>query len=267
MAALFEEKGFGAAAAFVERRVEPGADSRARSAGAAISRATCFPNTYALPRRATADTLVERMVAEFEKVALAGAARARRGARPVGARARHAGVDRREGNRHARGAPARRRRLQQPAPHRHGAAVRSHGDLRARARRPLRRQHPARRPAHRLAVQHLSLCRPAAGADRRAGPRRARSGRGAGRRAVSSTSSAATTARTPSPRPSTSTIATCTSIRSSISAIGGRTGGLKDAQGARVPGCQGASARCQVQSAIHFQSEHVVMCVPVLTRR
>ena len=71
-----------------------------------------FPDTYALPRRATADTLVDRMVDGVREGADAGAARAGDGARPRRARARDAGVDRREGDRQARGAAARRRGLQ-----------------------------------------------------------------------------------------------------------------------------------------------------------
>jgi UPF0755 protein len=67
MAALFEEKGFGPAAAFVAAASIPerirGLDPRAPNLEGYL-----FPNTYALPRRATADTLVERMVAELEKV-------------------------------------------------------------------------------------------------------------------------------------------------------------------------------------------------------
>src|SRR5262249_56372844 len=60
---------------------------------------------------------------------------------------------------------------------RHGAAVRSNSDLRARTRGSLRRQYPPRRFDGRLALQHLSLCRIAAGADRLARPRVARRGR------------------------------------------------------------------------------------------
>jgi len=67
MAALFEEKGFGPAEAFVSAASSPerihALDPRAPDLEGYL-----FPNTYALPRRATADTLVERMVAEFEKI-------------------------------------------------------------------------------------------------------------------------------------------------------------------------------------------------------
>ena len=87
--------------------------------------------------------------------------------------------------------------------------------LRAEARRPLGRQHPQGRSADRLAVQHLSFSRPAArarspipGWPRCAPPPRRR-------RATSSTSSPNTTARTPSPRTSPSTTATCRFIRCS----------------------------------------------------
>lgn len=67
MAALFEEKGFGPAQSFVT--AASSADRiRALDPQAPDLEGYLFPNTYSLPRRATADTLVESMVAEFEKV-------------------------------------------------------------------------------------------------------------------------------------------------------------------------------------------------------
>ncbi len=70
MSELFEEKGFGPAASFVTAAANPerikNLDPDARDLEGYL-----FPNTYALPRRATAETLVERMVGEFEKVAAA----------------------------------------------------------------------------------------------------------------------------------------------------------------------------------------------------
>jgi UPF0755 protein len=67
MAALYEEKGFGPAGDFVKAASRPdrirGLDPEAPDLEGYL-----FPNTYALPRRATAETLVDRMVAEFEKV-------------------------------------------------------------------------------------------------------------------------------------------------------------------------------------------------------
>jgi UPF0755 protein len=67
MAALFEEKGFGPAEAFVAAASGPDR-IRALDPQAPDLEGYLFPNTYALPRRATAETLVDRMVAEFEKV-------------------------------------------------------------------------------------------------------------------------------------------------------------------------------------------------------
>jgi len=68
MAQLFEEKGFGPADTFVA--AASNADRiRQLDPQAGDLEGYLFPNTYALPRRATADTLVERMVGAFEKTA------------------------------------------------------------------------------------------------------------------------------------------------------------------------------------------------------
>jgi UPF0755 protein len=66
MAGVFEERGFGPAADFVKAASRPERIS-AIDPQAQDLEGYLFPNTYALPRRATADTLVDRMVAEFEK--------------------------------------------------------------------------------------------------------------------------------------------------------------------------------------------------------
>ena len=84
MASLFEEKGFGPAASFVAAaskadRIQA-IDPEARDLEGYL-----FPDTYALPRRATADTLVDRMVTEFEK-ALTPELRARATARGLDVR-------------------------------------------------------------------------------------------------------------------------------------------------------------------------------------
>ena len=171
MAAIFESEGFGTADEFVAAASKPGPirelDPQARDLEGYL-----FPDTYTLPRRTTADDLVARMVARFEKALTPETATAGGGARPERPRARHARVARREGDRQGRGAAARRGGLRQPAEDRHGAAVRSDGHLRARARRALHGQPHARGPAVRLAVQHLPLCRPAARPDCRARARR-----------------------------------------------------------------------------------------------
>jgi UPF0755 protein len=66
MAALFEERGFGPQADFIRvasspdavRELDPLADNL---------EGYLFPDTYALPRRTTAEQLADRMVARFEK--------------------------------------------------------------------------------------------------------------------------------------------------------------------------------------------------------
>jgi UPF0755 protein len=67
MAAVFEEKGFGPADDFVKAASSPDR-IRVLDPQAPDLEGYLFPNTYALPRRATAETLVERMVSEFERV-------------------------------------------------------------------------------------------------------------------------------------------------------------------------------------------------------
>jgi UPF0755 protein len=84
MAALFESKGFGAADAFVRaskntnlvRELDPEAHDL---------EGYLFPDTYSLPRKATADQLVARMVASFEK-ALTPEIRQQAAARGMGLR-------------------------------------------------------------------------------------------------------------------------------------------------------------------------------------
>jgi UPF0755 protein len=66
MAALFEEKGFGPAAEFVAAASTPG-PIRELDPLAPDLEGYLFPDTYTLPRRTTAEDLVARMVARFEK--------------------------------------------------------------------------------------------------------------------------------------------------------------------------------------------------------
>jgi UPF0755 protein len=66
MAAHFEEKGFGASATFVQAASQA-SRIRALDPDAADLEGYLFPDTYALPRRATAEQLISRMVAQFEK--------------------------------------------------------------------------------------------------------------------------------------------------------------------------------------------------------
>src|SRR5262245_39716746 len=66
MAEIFEERGFGRAEEFVAAASKPDAikeiDPQARDLEGYL-----FPDTYTLPRRTTAEDLVARMVARFEK--------------------------------------------------------------------------------------------------------------------------------------------------------------------------------------------------------
>ena len=222
MAKIFERTGSGTAR--VVRR--GGARIRRRSAISIRRRhdleGYLFPETYALPRHTDAARLVRAMVTRFEKVftpELRQAAAARDLTRPPG---RDARVDRREGNgaRPTSGRSSPRSTQRGCASACRCSAIRR-SSTRSMQGRPLRRQHPQGRSVVRLAVQHLSLSRPAARTDRLARPRLARGGGAPGRRRLSCTSSAATTARTSSRARSRSTIGTFRSIRFSTSAIDG----------------------------------------------
>ena len=93
------------------RRARRGVRSRRRTLEGYL-----FPSTYALPRHAGADGAVRAMVARFDRrVRRANCAPTRQIRATGGARRRDARVDRREGNRPARRAPARLGRLPQPA--------------------------------------------------------------------------------------------------------------------------------------------------------
>lgn len=79
MAALYESKGFGEAKAFVAAASDASAVQDIDPAAKDLE-GYLFPDTYALPRRATADQLVARMVASFTKALtpeIVDAARAR----------------------------------------------------------------------------------------------------------------------------------------------------------------------------------------------
>jgi UPF0755 protein len=66
MAAIFEQKGFGTAESFTRAAANPDR-IRALDPQAPDLEGYLFPDTYALPRRATAEALVANMVAQFEK--------------------------------------------------------------------------------------------------------------------------------------------------------------------------------------------------------
>jgi peptidoglycan lytic transglycosylase G len=84
MATLYESKGFGAADAFV-RASKNVALVRTLDPEAHDLEGYLFPDTYSLPRKATADQLVARMVASFEK-ALTSDIREQATARGIGLR-------------------------------------------------------------------------------------------------------------------------------------------------------------------------------------
>lgn len=66
MAAIFEERGFGAQAGFV-KAASNGELIRTLDPQASDLEGYLFPDTYALPRRTTAEQLAGRMIARFEK--------------------------------------------------------------------------------------------------------------------------------------------------------------------------------------------------------
>ena len=247
MAKIFESHGLGPAAAFVEAAQDAVARFTTLDPAAQDLEGYLFPETYALPRNTDAPKLVRPDGRPLRACVHAGTARRGRRAPADGAPGGDAGVDRRKGNGEGRGAAAGRGGLHEPAAHRHAAAVRSHGHLRASARR-----HAT--PATCGATISRSIRRTTRIAirDCRQGRSRRRAGRRSRPRCIpptstASTSSAATMARTCSRRRSTSTIGTCRSIRCSTSGISrprrrvgrrGRTGwkGRRDRRGKRQEG-------------------------------
>ena len=200
MARIFESRGLGTADSFVEAAREGASLVRDIDPSARDLEGYLFPETYALSRHAGAAELVRMMAARFHQVftpELREAAAAR------GLSPREAvtlASTRREGDRAAGRAADRRRRLPPSAAPEHGAAVRPDRHLRARGEGPVPRQPDAREPAGRFALQHLPLPGAAARADRRAEPRRRSRPSRTPSRWTTCTSSAATTARTSSPR-------------------------------------------------------------------
>jgi UPF0755 protein len=77
MAALFENAGFGAAKAFIAAAGEPQLIAALDPAAKSLE-GYLFPDTYALPRRASARDLVKRMVQRFESVMTADVQQAAR---------------------------------------------------------------------------------------------------------------------------------------------------------------------------------------------
>ncbi len=163
MAAIFAERGFGSADEFIAAASKP-ALIRELDPDARDLEGYLFPDTYTLPRRTTADDLVARMVARFEK-ALTPEMRQQAAARGLSVRelvtlASLVEKETAKAEERPLVAAVYANRLKIGM----GMQARSDGDLRARARRPLHGQPDARRPAVRLALQHLPLrraCRPA----------------------------------------------------------------------------------------------------------
>ena len=151
MAKIFEASGFGRPRRSSRPRRTRRSIARSRSRGAgsrglSVSRKPTRCRAAPTPRVSCAS-----MVDRFEQVLTPELRAGGRGARAVGAAARDAGVDRREGNGTARGAAARGGGVRQPAADRDGAAVRPDGDLRAAARREVQRQSAPGRSRVRLA--------------------------------------------------------------------------------------------------------------------
>jgi UPF0755 protein len=168
MARLYEGAGLGPASDFIEAAAEvtlvSGIDPAARDLEGYL-----FPDTYALPRRATAADLVHKMAARFETV-FSPAMRERAAAAnmtPREAVVLASLVEKETARSDERPlvAAVYQNRLHLRI------AVRSHRHLRARARRPVHRQpHPRRSPL-RFSVQHVPLRRSAARPDRLTGTR------------------------------------------------------------------------------------------------
>ena len=167
MAAVFESAGLGTSSMFTAA-ARRGSLVRRLTGRPTISRATCSPRLTTAPRHRGGDAgradggAVPRRVRHEA---------ARRGPEARGLTTREvvtiASLIEKETSR-----PEERplvSAVMRPDAHRHGDAMRPDRDLRAAAGRPLDRQPDAREPAVRFALQHLSLQRPAARPDRRAG--------------------------------------------------------------------------------------------------
>ena len=163
MAKIFESHGLGPASSFLAAAKDP-APIRDLDPAATDLEGYLFPETYALPRRTDAAKLVRLMVAAFNR-AFTPELRAAAAARNLTVRqaVTLASIVEKE-TAQSGGAADRGRGLQQPAAHRHAAAVRPDGHLRAAARRDVHRQ-PAprrsRRSTRRTTRIAIRGCRPA----------------------------------------------------------------------------------------------------------
>ena len=223
MAAVVEAKGFSSAAAFAAAAARPALIADL-DPDATDLEGYLFPETYSLPRRATADDLVAAMVAQFRRVFDEGL-RARVTERGLSVReaVTLASVIQREtgsGAEHALVSAVFNNRLRIGMPLQSDPTVIYALERAGEYDGNLTRSNMQ----DRLAVQHLSLRGAAARPDLGAGARRAARRAGAGPTRPTSISSAATTAPTPSPTRCASTIATCANSRSSTSGTGGRAG-------------------------------------------
>ncbi len=217
MGKIFEARGLGSAASFASAAREAVSLVQDIDPSARDLEGYLFPATYALSRRAGAPRARADDGGAVPRRLHAGPAGGCARARALTAAGDHARVARGEGNREARRAADRRRRVPATAEGGDAAPVRSDRHLRARAAEPVRRQPDAREPPGRFALQHLPLPGPAARSrsPRRAGPRSRprRTPNGS----TTSTSSVGTTARTSSRGRSTSTTGMCGSISRSTS--------------------------------------------------
>ena len=218
MAAIFEARGVGPASTFISAANDPSA-IQAVDPSAKDLEGYLFPDTYALARRAPPSQAVHAMVERFQQVLTP---QVRAAAEAQGLTVRQlvtlASIVEKETARADERplvAAVYSNRLKL------GMGLQSDPTVIYALQQGGKFTGNLRRDDLRLrfAVQHVSICRPAAWSNRRAGKgvaRGRRESRGGGLLAISS---AVTTARTNLPERSTSTTATCRNIRFSISGI------------------------------------------------
>ena len=223
MAKIFETHGLGPAAAFIGGGARSRRRSRQLDPAARDLEGYLFPETYPLPRKTR--RRAARSADDGPLRAGVDARHLRQAAEAQGLTVRQvvtlASIVEKETSRAGRAA-ARGGGLRQPPAHRHAAAVRSDGHL-TRSQRAGQYTGNLRRDDLAFDSPYNTYRYPgsAAGSDRLAGPRVARSRGRIPPPSTFCTSSAATTARTSSPGRSTSTIGTCRSGRCSTSGIRG----------------------------------------------
>ena len=183
MAGIFEARGFGPASTFINA-AQNASVIQALDPSARDLEGYLFPDTYALPRRAPASRAVRAMVERFQQV-LTPQVRAAADARGLTVRqlVTLASIVEKEtarGDERPLVAAVYSNRLKAP----YGPSVRSDRDLCAPASGNVHRQPAPGRSAGRFALQHVSICQPAARSNRRAGKSVTRGRREPGRRGV-----------------------------------------------------------------------------------